>query len=417
MLATDAERFEGAPTAGFLSETLPALAVVGLIMRDKKSPPAPAGAALATDPTLDLFGFLIAAEVWGLWGDLCSFLPGLDEPVPELPRRMATEPSGGDRLRTEADDGALLLRAAADAVVGANAELRIVGGFAGSRAVLATSGFCAAAAFAFTVVVAGRGFGAVDVDVGVDAAAGVRALEDAEVVFVALVVGFALDKELELDVALRAGLLGGNAGEGSGDVVLDFDGGSERVFPDLLAVTDLAVLLEEADLVGDLGAGAPLTVLDFGFGSSLAGFACSSFFSTSPPRTGSIGVTGASPFFVETFSKAGSNTVGLTGSCFGCERRPPFIIPKSFLEFNSSGVLTPLSASAIWSLVSIAGCCFPKASKASPDSFWPSGKVMVGLVTEGLTGTFCSPRSPLLLPVTATNEVLTLPSGLGAAGL
>jgi hypothetical protein len=197
---------------------------------------------------------------------------------------MATEPSGGDRLRTDADDGALVLRAAAafcsaaslaaDAAVGANAELRTVGGFVDSRAGFVVSNFCVATDFAFAAAVVGRDFGTVDVDadadVDVDATAGVRALEDAGAVFVAVVVDFARD---ELDAALRAGLLGANAGEGSGDVVLDFDEGRERVFPDLLVATDLVLLLVKADLVGDLGAGAPLTVLDFDFGSSLVGFA------------------------------------------------------------------------------------------------------------------------------------------------
>lgn len=196
---------------------------------------------------------------------------------------MATEPSGGDRLRTDADDGALALRAAAafcsavslaaDAVVDANAELRTVGGFVDSRAGFVVSDFCVATDFAFDAAVVGRDFGTVDADVDADATAGVRALEDAGAVFVVVVVDFARDEELELDAALRAGLLGASAGEGSGDAVLDFDEGRERVFPDLLVATDLVLLLVKADLVGDLGAGAPLTVLDFDFGSSLVGFA------------------------------------------------------------------------------------------------------------------------------------------------
>lgn len=63
VLATEAGRFGGGFIGpGFLSEDLPALEVVGLIMRDRKSPPEAPGTA-ATDPTLVLFGFLMAAEV------------------------------------------------------------------------------------------------------------------------------------------------------------------------------------------------------------------------------------------------------------------------------------------------------------------------------------------------------------------
>lgn len=198
VLATDAERFCGGFIgSGFLSETLPALAVVGLIMRDKKLSPAAPGAMLARDPTLDLFGFLIAAEVDGLWGDLCSFLPGLLLPIPEFPRRIPVDPSCGDLLRTEADEGGLLRAVAAlwsaasfaaDAAVGANAELRIVGGFVGSRTGFVGSVFWVADTFDFVAAVIGwRGFdivGVVDgVNVGViEAEAGVRGFVDEELV-------------------------------------------------------------------------------------------------------------------------------------------------------------------------------------------------------------------------------------------
>lgn len=63
VLATEADRFCGGFMGpGFLSELLPALEVVGLIMRDRKSPPEAVGTAV-TDPTLVLFGFRMAAEV------------------------------------------------------------------------------------------------------------------------------------------------------------------------------------------------------------------------------------------------------------------------------------------------------------------------------------------------------------------
>lgn len=153
----------------------------------------------------------------------------------------------------------------------------MVGGLLGSRTTLVST-FLAAGTFAFSTAAVGwRGLGAEMAVVEVGAA--VRVLADEGPVTCAVVDGLARDPELE-DAALRTGLFG-SAGEGRGEVVVDFDGGSVRVFPDLVAVAALFVLLEvNIDFVGDFGATAVLGATGFGFGfgfsSALTGFAGSS---------------------------------------------------------------------------------------------------------------------------------------------
>lgn len=160
-----------------------------------------------------------------------------------------------------------------------NAELRIVGGLLGSRTTL-VSAFLAAGTFAFSIAaVVWRVLDAVGTEVVVVEVGGaVRALTDEEPVPCAAADGLGLDPEPEDDAALRTGLFG-SAGEGRGEVVVDFDGGRVRFFPDLVAGATLFVLFEvNIDLVGDFGAGTVLvaTGFGFGFGSALTGFAGSS---------------------------------------------------------------------------------------------------------------------------------------------
>lgn len=325
---------------------------------------------------------------------------------------------GGDLLRTEADEGGLLRAAkafwsaasfATEAVVGENAELRMLGGLVGSRAGL-VSNFLAAGAFAFSVAGAGAvagwrgGLGAAGAVAAADADVDVvvRVLADEEPVPCAAVGSLARDPELEDDAALRTGLFG-RAGEGRGEVVADFDGGRVRFFPDLVAGATLFVLLEEnADFVGDLGAGPALAAAGFGFGSALTGFVGSSAFFP-------VGIESScfceivSPCLVEVVSKPGDSPVPMEGK--GTAAVYPFRVSRScFLRFASSSGCLLANSATFFSLA---------VSKGPPNIFAPSETETTGLIGPDADGAFCSPRAGLLFPRTATNDVPTLPSGLG----
>lgn len=196
--------------------------------------------------------------------------------------------------------------------------------------------------------------------------------------------GFARKPEFGPNATRRTGLFGGNAGEGRGDVVLDFAGGRERVFPDFVVGPGLAVLLDEnVDFVGDFGTGA---AVGFGFGSAPTGFSCS--FPSFSEGIGSSGFSVVTPSLMKTFSKPEDNTVpgGVVGSFRGVGN--PLLLPvSSFLIVGSSGVLLPL-------LVSATSSFFTSFSTLNPSFFWtspanaaPSETDTTGLITTGLGGT------------------------------
>lgn len=302
--------------------------------------------------------------------------------------------------------------------MGANAELRMVGGLlAGLLGSLTTlvSTFLATGTFAFSVAVVGwRSLDAVGAEVAVDGVAvvevgaAVRVLTDEEPAPCVAVGGLVRDPELEDDAILRTGLFG-SAGEGRGEVVVDFDGGKVRFFPDLVTGDTFVLFEVNIDFVGDFGAGAALVVAGFGFTSALITFASAlaGFVGSSAPFPVDIGSTGfcgiTSTCLMEVIS-------GLGGSPVPMEEKDgavyPFRVSRScFLRFASS------SGCFLW-------VCSPSSfsvevSKGPPNNFAPSEIETTGLI--GLDGddTFCSPRIGLPFPWTATKDVLTLPRGLG----
>lgn len=316
-------------------------------------------------------------------------------------------------MRTEADEGGLLRAAAtfcsaasfaAGAVVAVNAELRIVGGLLGSRTTL-VSVFLAVGTFVFSIaVVVWRGLDTVGTEVAiVEVGADVRVLADEEPVPCAAADGLALEPEPEDDAALRTGLFG-SAGEGRGEVVVDFDGGRVRFFPDL--VVGAALFEVNIDFVGDFGAGAALGTtgfgfgFGFGFGSALTGFAGSSTsFSVGIESSGFSGIT--STCLAEASSKLGGKAVPIGREKDGAVY--PFRVSRScFLRFASS-------SGCFWAVSP--GSFSLALSKGPPKSLPPSETETTGLI--GLDGDGFSPRIGLLFAWTATKDVLTLPSGLG----
>lgn len=318
----------------------------------------------------------------------------------------------------------------------------MVGGLLGSRTTLGST-FLATCAFAFSVVAmgwrdleaAGAEFAdAVVAVVEVDAAA--RVLTDEEPVPGAVVDGLTRDPELEDDTALRTGLFG-SAGEGRGEVVVDFDGGRVRFFPDLAAGTNLFVLFEEnIDFVGDFGAGPAFGTAVFVFASALIGFAsaltgfASALTGFASALTGFAsalagfasalaGLVGSSASFPVDFESSGF--CGMTSACLmetisGLGGNPvpmgekggavyPFRVSRScFLRFASS------SGCFLWA--GSPGSPSFAVPKGPPNSFAPSEIETTGLI--GLDGDVAfSPRIGLPFPWTATNDVLTLPRGLG----